>query len=157
VQGSSAVAWSGELSERELALVHHTLCSAQEVDDEELDLALGQAALSACEAVARVHRRRGRERTGGGELALVRLAISVLERISAQPSELAQLASRDPAWRASLQDLRRRLTGRVAVDRARGSGSRAARWAVRSAHDEDALDRGAHGGRGLWRVDLDAG
>ena len=152
-------AWSSELSDAdELSLVHHTLCSAQEVDDDDLDLALGLAAIAACEAVARVHRRRGRERAGGRPpLALVRIAISVLDRISSHPSELAQLAARDHGWRASLQDLRRRLTGHVAPDRARGSGSRASRIAVRSTHDEEALDGGARGGRGVRRMDVDAG
>jgi len=98
-----------------LLLVHHTLCSAQEVDDDELDVDLGVAAMDACEVVARLRGRTRRRddttRASEPSPALIQLATSVLDRLASQPAVLAQLAARDHHARASLQDLRRRIVG----------------------------------------------
>jgi hypothetical protein len=98
-----------------LLLVHHTLCSAQEVDDDELDVDLGVAAMDACEVVARLRsRQRRRDEAAGAQEpspALIQLATSVLDRLASQPAVLDQLVARDRDARTSLQDLRRRLVG----------------------------------------------
>ncbi len=115
--------WSSDLVEAEdLSLVTETLRSAQEVDDEELDDDLRLEALAACEVIARLQ---GRRRDGAPDAVdawirsrrfaptpqLVKLAAHVMERITSTSDELAHLWSRDQAWRASLQDLRKRVAG----------------------------------------------
>lgn len=120
----TACDWSADLADAtDLTFVEGTLTSAQEVDDDELDVDLGYEAIAACEVVARLQGRVG-HKTARVEAvdqwvrahpvrpsqALIRLATNVLDRV-ATSSELAQQWARDQAWRAGLQDLRKRVAG----------------------------------------------
>lgn len=117
----TACDWTTDLVDTEdLSFVEGTLSTAEEVDDDELDADLGCEALAACEVVARLQGRAGRRidtvdswvraHPMKPSPALVRLATNVLDRL-ATGSELAQQWSHDHAWRAGLQDLRKRVTG----------------------------------------------
>jgi hypothetical protein len=114
--------WSTDLTETEdLSFVEGTLNTAEEVDDDELDVELGCEALAACEVVARLQGRAGRKddvvdswvraHPAKPSPALIRMATNVIDRV-AQSSELAQLRANDQAWRAGVQDLRKRIAGR---------------------------------------------
>jgi hypothetical protein len=120
----TACDWSNDLADAEdLTFVQNTLSSAQEVDDEELDADLGAEALAACEVVARLQGRAGRRDANTENVdrwvrshpvkppaELVKLATHVLDRV-AEGSELAALWQGDQSWRASMQDLRKRVAG----------------------------------------------
>lgn len=123
----TACDWSNDLVDAEdLTFVQNTLSSAQEVDDDELDADLGAEALAACEVVARLQGRGGRK-DANTEIVdrwvkahpvkppaeLVKLATHVIDRVTevGSGSELAQLWSGDHTWRASMQDLRKRVAG----------------------------------------------
>ncbi len=120
----TACDWSNDLVDAEdLSYVQNTLSSAHEVDDDELDADLGAEALAACEVIARLQGRGGRKNPNT-ELVdqwvrshpvkppaeLVKLATHVIDRV-AEGSELAQRWSGDQTWRASMQDLRKRVVG----------------------------------------------
>ncbi|MDB4961106.1 MAG: hypothetical protein JWP01_1105 [Myxococcales bacterium] len=116
--------WTNDLSDAsDLTFVHNTLSSADEVDDDELDVGLSAEAVAACEVIARLQGRAGRRDANTKVVDewvrahpvkpspdLVKLATFVLDRVVAG-SELAMLWARDQAWRASVQDLRKRVAG----------------------------------------------
>jgi len=120
----TACDWSNDLVDAEdLSYVQSTLSSAHEVDDDELDADLGAEALAACEVIARLQGRSGRKNPNTEIVdqwvrthpvkppaELVKLATHVLDRV-AEGSELAQLWRGDQTWRASMQDLRKRVAG----------------------------------------------
>ena len=120
----TACDWSNDLVDAEdLSFVQNTLSSAQEVDDDELDADLGAEALAACEVIARLQGRAGRK-DANTEIVdrwvkahpvkppaeLIKLATNVIDRV-AVASALAQMWSGDQTWRASMQDLRKRVAG----------------------------------------------
>jgi hypothetical protein len=120
----TACDWTNDLSDaNDLTFVHNTLSSAQEVDDEELDVDLSAEAVAACEVIARLQGRAGR-RDANTQVVdewvrshpvkpspdLVQLATHVLDRV-VSGSELAMMWKRDQAWRASVQELRKRIAG----------------------------------------------
>jgi hypothetical protein len=115
----AACDWTSDLAEAEdLSFIEATLSAAQEVDDDELDVDLGCEALAACEVIARLQGRAGRQAdlVDGWVRAhptkppprLVRLATNVLDRV-ASSSDLAQLRAHDRAWRAGVVELRKRI------------------------------------------------
>ncbi len=120
----TACDWSSDLADADdLSFVEETLSSVYEIDDEELDADLGATALAACEVVARLQGRAGRRDANTVTVdqwvkahpakppaELVRLATDVLDRVVVG-SELAQLWQGDQTWRASMQDLRKRVAG----------------------------------------------
>jgi hypothetical protein len=117
----AACDWTSDLTEvDDLSFVEGTLSVAEEVDDDELDEALGCEALAACEVVARLQGRTGRKSDPVDSWvrahpvkpspALVRLAANVIDRVAAD-SELAQHWAHDHAWRAGVKELRKRVTG----------------------------------------------
>jgi hypothetical protein len=117
----AACDWSSDLADAsDLTYVTDTLSSAQEVDDDELDVDLGCAALAACEVVASLQGRGKNKievvdewvRSHPSRLSsdVIRLATNVLDRV-AQGSELAQMWRHDTAWKSQLVDLRRRVAG----------------------------------------------
>lgn len=124
-ENDCACDWSADLVEqRGLALVHDTLSSAQEVDDDELDLQLGREAVAACEVVARLQGRFGRtaphteavDQWIRGQAIkpppeLIKLAARVLERVASHESELAQRWRGNQQWLASVRELRKRVGG----------------------------------------------
>ncbi len=114
-----------------LTSVTDRLRSAQEVDDDELDVELGCAALAACEVIARLQNyARGSSNNLGArkdaivELvdewvrshptrpspAVIQLATNVLDRVT-EGSELALLWRGDHAWLSQVKELRRRVAG----------------------------------------------
>jgi hypothetical protein len=120
----TACDWSNDLLDAEdLTFVEDTLSSVHELDDDELDADLGAEALAACEVVARLQGRGGRKDANTEivdrwvkahpvkpPVELVKLATRVIDRV-AEVSELAQRWSGDQTWRASMQDLRKRVAG----------------------------------------------
>ncbi|MBA3452841.1 MAG: DUF4259 domain-containing protein [Deltaproteobacteria bacterium] len=120
----TACDWSNDLLDAEdLSFVQDTLSSVHELDDDELDADLGAEALAACEVVARLQGRAGRKDANTAIVdcwvrahpvrppaELVELATHVIDRV-VQVSELAQRWQGDQTWRASMQDLRRRVAG----------------------------------------------
>lgn len=123
-ENDTAWNWSSDLTEqRGLAFVEDTLSSAEDVDDDELDAELACEAIAACEVVARLQGR-GRSAASTVEVdawvktqpgkpspALVRLAANVLDRVVANSAELAQQWEDGVAWRASVHELKKRVTG----------------------------------------------
>ena len=123
-ENDAAIDWSSDLVEQEdLSFVIETLGSAQDVDDDELDVDLGYAAVAACEVIARLQGRAGRRGATGDPVdqwvrshplrpspAVVQLATSVLDRVTTS-GDLAATNRKDAAWVAMVQDLRRRLSG----------------------------------------------
>lgn len=113
----AACDWSADLTEADdLSLLEDTLSSAEEADEDELDLDLACEAIAACEVVARMQGRGQRPSEHTAELdqwiraraekpspRLVRSATNVLERV-ATTIELAPL-------RDSALDLKRRVAG----------------------------------------------
>ena len=113
----AACDWSADLTEADdLSLVEDTLSSAEEADEDELDIELACEAIAACEVVARLQGRGGRPSANTAELdqwlkaraakpspRLVRSATNVLDRV-AKSSDLAPL-------RDSALDLRKRVAG----------------------------------------------
>ncbi|MBA3464625.1 MAG: DUF4259 domain-containing protein [Deltaproteobacteria bacterium] len=109
--------WSSDLTDAgDLSLVEDTLSSAEEADEDELDLDLAREAIAACEVVARIQERANRSSSNMDEIdqwirsiaakpspSMVRSATNVLDRV-AKSSELAPL-------RDSARDLRRRVAG----------------------------------------------
>lgn len=120
----TACDWSNDLVDSEdLSFVQNTLSVVHELDDDELDADLGAEALAACEVVARLQGRAGRKNANTQIVDqwvrahpakppadLIRLATHVIDRV-AEVSELAQRWHGDQTWRASMQDLRRRVAG----------------------------------------------
>lgn len=124
-ENDAACDWSADLADAsDLTFVTDTLSSAQEVDDDELDVELGCAAVAACEVIARLQ---GRGRKSGDAMAdivdqwvrshparpspaVVQLATNVLDRVT-EGSELALLWRGDTAWMSQVKDLRRRVAG----------------------------------------------
>lgn len=123
-ENDAANDWSSDLVEQEdLSFVTETLSSAQDVDDDELDVEVGFAALAACEVIARLQGRAGRRGATGDPVdqwvrahplrpspAIVQLATSVLDRVTTS-GDLADTYRKDAAWVAQVHDLRRRLAG----------------------------------------------
>lgn len=131
-ENDAACDWFADLADAtDLSFVTDTLSSAQEVDDDELDVELGCAAVAACEVIARLqtHARGSSNsialrRDAMVELvdqwvrshptrpspAVVQLATNVLDRV-AEGSELALLWRGDATWHAQVKDLRRRVAG----------------------------------------------
>jgi Domain of unknown function (DUF4259) len=129
-ENDAACDWSADLADAsDLTYVTETLSSAQEVDDDELDLELGCAALAACEVIARLQGRAHPKGAGSsynaiGDLvdqwvrshpvrptpAIVQLATNVLDRVSVG-SELALRWRGDSTWLTQVKDLRRRVAG----------------------------------------------
>lgn len=130
-ENDAACEWSADLADAsDLTYVTDTLSSAQEVDDEELDVELGCTAVAACEVIARLQNRvRGSSPSIGhsdpiGDMvdqwvrshptrptpAIVQLATNVLDRV-AEGSELALLWRGDSTWLHQVKDLRRRVSG----------------------------------------------
>ena len=123
-ENDAAIEWSSDLAEAaDLTFVTDTLSSAQEVDDDELDVELGCTAVAACEVIARLQGRA--VRAGAMDAMLdewvrshpvrltadvVKLATNVLDRVSAG-SELAQLWRGDITWMSQVKELRRRVAG----------------------------------------------
>jgi len=113
----AACDWSADLTEADdLSLVEDTLSSAEEADEDELDLDLACEAIAACEVVARLQGRGGRSSSNMAELdewirsratkpspRMVKSATNVLDRVSSSP-DLAPL-------RDSALDLRKRVAG----------------------------------------------
>ncbi len=113
----AACDWSADLTEADdLSLVEDTLSSAEEADEDELDLDMACEAIAACEVVARMQGRGGRSNANTAELdqwiksraerpsqRLIKSATIVLERV-ATSSDLAPL-------RDSALDLRKRVAG----------------------------------------------
>lgn len=113
----AACDWSADLTEADdLSLVEDTLSSAEEADEDELDIDLACEAIAACEVVARMQGRGGRPSANTAELdqwiksraerpsqRMIRSAANVLERV-ASSSELAPL-------RDSALDLKKRVAG----------------------------------------------
>ncbi|MFN0251037.1 MAG: DUF4259 domain-containing protein [Kofleriaceae bacterium] len=128
----AACDWFADLADTsDLTFVTDTLSSAQEVDDDELDVELGCAAVAACEVIARLQTHaRGSSNTivsrkdAMVELVeswvrshparpspdVVQLATNVLDRVT-KGSELAVLWRGDSAWLSQVKDLRRRVAG----------------------------------------------
>ena len=113
----AACDWSADLTDADdLSLVEDTLSSAEEADEDELDLDLAREAIAACEVVARMQGRGGRPSAHTAELdqwikarserpskRLIKSATNVLDRV-ASSSDLAPL-------RDSALDLRKRVAG----------------------------------------------
>jgi hypothetical protein len=113
----AACDWSADLTEADdLSLVENTLSSAEEADEDELDLDLACEAIAACEVVARLQGRGSRPSANTAELdqwikaraerpspRLVRSASNVLDRVVSS-SDLAPL-------RDSALDLKKRVAG----------------------------------------------
>lgn len=109
--------WSSDLTDAgDLSLVEDTLSSAEEAEEDELDLDLACEAIAACEVVARLQERGNRQSANMDEIdswirsiaakpspSMVRSATNVLDRV-AKSSELAPL-------RDSARDLRKRVAG----------------------------------------------
>jgi hypothetical protein len=109
--------WSSDLTDAgDLSLVEDTLSSAEEAEEDELDLDLACEAIAACEVVARLRERGNRQSSNMDEIdqwlrsiaakpspSMVRSATNVLDRV-ARSSELAPL-------RDSARDLRKRVAG----------------------------------------------
>ena len=109
--------WSSDLTDAgDLSLVEDTLSSAEEAEEDELDLDLACEAIAACEVVARLQERSNRSSSNMDEIdqwlrsiqaksspSMVRSATNVLDRV-AKSSDLAPL-------RDSARDLRRRVAG----------------------------------------------
>jgi len=122
-ENDAAIEWSSDLAEADLTFVMDTLSSAQEVEDDELDVDLGCTAVAACEVIARLQ---GRSvRTGVMDEVLdewvrshptrltadaVKLATNVLDRVTRE-SELAQMWRGDMTWMSQVKELRRRVAG----------------------------------------------
>ena len=122
-ENDAAIEWSSDLAEADLTFVMDTLSSAQEVDDDELDVDLGCTAVAACEVIARLQGRA--VRTGAMDELIdewvrshptrltadvVKLATNVLDRVSKE-SELAQMWRGDVTWMSQVKELRRRVAG----------------------------------------------
>lgn len=113
----AACDWSADLTDSDdLSLVEDTLSSAEEADEDELDIDMASEAIAACEVVARLQGRGGRPSANTAELdqwikaraekpsqRLVKSATNVLDRV-ATSSDLAPL-------RDSALDLRKRVAG----------------------------------------------
>lgn len=110
--------WSSDLTDAgDLSLVEDTLSSAEEAEEDELDLDLAREAIAACEVVARLKERGNRSSSNNMDEidqwlrsiaakpspSMVRSATNVLDRV-ARTNELAPL-------RDSARDLRRRVAG----------------------------------------------
>lgn len=123
-ENDAACEWSADLADAsDLSFVTETLSSAQDVDDDELDVELGCAAVAACEVIARLQGRAGR-RDAMGDLidqwvrshptrptpAVIQLATNVLDRVTGG-SELALMWRGDSTWLTQVKDLRRRVAG----------------------------------------------
>jgi hypothetical protein len=131
-ENDAACDWFADLADAsDLTFVTDTLSSAQEVDDDELDVELGCTAVAACEVIARLQNyARGSSNSLGArkdamvELvdewvrshplrptpAVVQLATNVLDRV-VTGSELALLWRGDTTWISQVKDLRRRVAG----------------------------------------------
>jgi hypothetical protein len=131
-ENDAACDWFADLADAsDLTFVTDTLSSAQEVDDDELDVELGCTAVAACEVIARLQTHaRGSSNSIGSrkdamvELvdawvrshpvrptpAVVQLATNVLDRV-AVGSELALLWRGDTTWLSHVKELRRRVSG----------------------------------------------
>jgi len=122
-ENDAAIEWSSDLAEADLTFVMDTLSSAQEVDDDELDVELGCTAVAACEVIARLQGRAARTGAMDGLLDewvrshptrltadVVKLATNVLDRVSKE-SELAQMWRGDITWMSHVKELRRRVAG----------------------------------------------
>lgn len=131
-ENDAACDWFADLADAsDLTFVTDTLSSAQEVDDDELDVELGCTALAACEVIARLQNyARGssnsitarkdamvelvdewvRSHPTRPTPAVVQLATNVLDRV-AEGSELALLWRGDATWLHQVKDLRRRVAG----------------------------------------------
>lgn len=123
-ENDAACDWSADLADaRDLTYITDTLSSAQDVDDDELDLELGCTAVAACEVLARLQGRSGRKDPVGDlvdewvrshparpSTEVIRLATNVLDRV-AGGSELALLWRSDSAWLSQVKELRRRVAG----------------------------------------------
>ncbi len=123
-ENDAACEWSADLADAsDLTFVTDTLSSAQEVDDDELDVELGCAAVAACEVIARLQGRSGRKDAMGDLVdqwvrshpvrptpAIVQLATNVLDRVTTG-SELALLWRGDSTWISQVKELRRRVAG----------------------------------------------
>jgi len=134
-ENDAACDWSADLADAsDLTFVTDTLSSAQEVDDDELDVELGCAAVAACEVIARLQGRVHARGSSNNLLAspkdpiadivdqwvrshpvrptpaVVQLATNVLDRV-AVGSELALLWRGDSTWLSQVKELRRRVAG----------------------------------------------
>ena len=123
-ENDAACEWSADLADAsDLTFITDTLSSAQEVDDDELDVDMGCTAAAACEVLARLQGRSGRKDAMGDLVdqwvrshpvrptpAIVQLATNVLDRV-AEGSELALLWRGDSTWLTQVKDLRRRVSG----------------------------------------------
>lgn len=123
-ENDAACDWSSDLADAsDLTYVTDTLSSAQEVDDDELDVELGCAAVAACEVIARLQGRSGRKDPMGDLVdqwvrshparptpAVIQLATNVLDRVTSG-SELAVLWRGDSTWLSQVKELRRRVSG----------------------------------------------
>lgn len=133
-ENDAACDWSADLADApDLGFVTDTLSSAQEVDDDELDVELGCTAVAACEVIARLQGRAHHARGSSNNLlakdpitdivdqwvrshpvrptpAVVQLATNVLDRV-VEGSELALLWRGDSTWVSQVKDLRRRVAG----------------------------------------------
>lgn len=133
-ENDAACDWFADLADAsDLTFVTDTLSSAQEVDDDELDVELGCTALAACEVIARLQNTaRGssnsliarqtsdamvelvdewvRSHPTRVTPALIQLATNVLDRVTGG-SELALLWRGDSSWISQVKDLRRRVAG----------------------------------------------
>ncbi|MGZ3426454.1 MAG: DUF4259 domain-containing protein [Polyangia bacterium] len=118
--------WAFGLEEAtDLSLVESTLDEVADAGDEYLDSVAAANALAACEVVVRCLGNPGYQnaytknvdewvarRKLTPSAALLKRAEAAIERILGDRSELRQLfdeADQGPAWRASVEDLRRRL------------------------------------------------
>lgn len=123
-ENDAACDWSADLADAcDLTFVTDTLSSAQEVDDDELDIELTCAAVAACEVIARLQGRAGRKDAISDIVdqwvrshpvrptpAIVQLAANVLDRV-VEGSELAVLWRGDSTWLSQVKELRRRVAG----------------------------------------------
>jgi hypothetical protein len=131
-ENDAACDWFADLADaQDLTFVTDTLSSAQEVDDDELDVELGCTAVAACEVIARLQNyARGSSNSllarkdaivelvdewvrchpARPTPAIVQLATSVLDRV-VEGSELALLWRGDTTWLTQVKDLRRRVVG----------------------------------------------
>ena len=123
-ENDAACDWSADLADaRDHSYITDTLSSAQDVDDDELDLELGCTAVAACEVLARLQGRHGRKdpisdlvdewvrsHPGRPSLSVIKLATNVLDRVAAG-SELSLLWRGDSAWLSQVKELRRRVSG----------------------------------------------
>jgi hypothetical protein len=123
----TACDWILELeSTSDLSCVRQALDAVVEVGDEDLDSDEACRALAACEVIARLKGNWGKrdaytERVDKWVEAhpqtpppdLVTLALSAIDRIRTEPSELLELWEESSAekWQASVDDLRRRVAG----------------------------------------------